>query len=333
MTATANMIDEEKMAIILQEVCGQQYQNVYYPVISGVARSINFYPIAPEKPEDGIVSLAFGLGKYIVDGGQALRFSPKYPKKILQLSNPAMAMRDTQKYFFGLNLVQDSFKPSIDDGVNLVKIPIQDVENESSFIHAASTYDYANNILRNGVQEGGKKLVTFSNILQYNVFPLAEILSELLEIYQREMGNPIEIEFAVDIDVPSGEPRVFNFLQIRPIVENNEIVVLDLDKVDDNKTILSSKSALGNGVMNDIYDILYVKPESFNPAKSREIAQAIEKLNESFIAENKNYILIGPGRWGSSDPWLGIPVKWPQISAARLIVESGLKEYRIDPSQ
>lgn len=333
MTVTSNMIDEEKMAIILQEVCGKQYGDVFYPVISGVARSINFYPIAPEKPEDGFVSLAFGLGKYIVDGGQALRFSPKYPKKILQLSSPSMALRETQKYFYALNLKNDSFKPSVDEGVNIDKLPVKNAENETSFEHVASTYDFENNLLRDGFHEGGLKVVSFSNILQYNVFPLAEILIHLLDICQQEMGNPIEIEFAVDIDVPAGQPRVFNFLQIRPIVENKEIVVLDLENEEKEKTIVISKSALGNGIINNVFDVLYVKPGSFNPAKSHDIAKAIEKVNNIFLKNNQNYVLIGPGRWGSSDPWLGIPVKWPQISSACLIIESGLENFRIDPSQ
>ena len=333
MTATSNVIDEEKMGIILQEVCGQQYKNLYYPVISGVARSINFYPIAPEKSEDGIVSLAFGLGKYIVEGGQSLRFLPKYPKKILQLSSPEMALKNTQKYFYALDLTPESFKPSCDDGVNIANIPIKEVENGSSFKLVASTYDYQNQVLRDGIYEGGKKLVTFAHVLQHNVIPLSNILSELLEICQKEMGNPIEIEFAVDVDVPKDEPVIFNFLQIRPIVENKEMVNLNLNDIPLEKTIIYSKSALGNGIIQKIYDVVYVKPNTFNAAKNHKIAEVIEKINNEFVKNGKNYILIGPGRWGSSDPWLGIPVKWPQISSARLIVESGLENYRIDPSQ
>ncbi|HBX53184.1 MAG TPA: phosphoenolpyruvate synthase [Bacteroidales bacterium] len=333
MTATSNVIDEEKMGIILQEVCGQQYNDMFYPVISGVARSINFYPIAPETSEDGIVSLAFGLGKYIVDGGQALRFSPQYPKKILQLSSPDMALRDTQKYFYALNLNPESFTPSCDDGINIVKIPIRDVENSSSFRLAGSTYDYQNQVIRDGIHEGGKKIVTFAHVLQHNVFPLSEILSELLTIAQKEMGNPVEIEFAVNVDVPKGQPVIFNFLQIRPIVENKEMVNLNLNNVPFDKTIIFSKTALGNGIIYDICDVVYVKPDKFNAAKNHEIAEVIEKINIEFVKNGKNYVLIGPGRWGSSDPWLGIPVKWPQISSARLIIESGLDNYRIDPSQ
>lgn len=333
MTATSNMIDEEKMGIILQEVCGKQYGNIFYPVISGVARSINFYPIAPEKTEDGIVSMAFGLGKYVVEGGQSLRFSPEYPKKILQLSTPDMALRDTQKEFYALQLSENSFKPSTDDGINLIKIPVKNVENESSFFYAGSTYDYENHIVRDGIIEGGKKIITFSNVLQHNMFPFSKILSELLKICQKEMGNPVEIEFAVDADVPSGQPRIFNVLQIRPIVENKEKISIDLANIPNDKVILKSNSVLGNGIIKNLFDIVYIKPEDFNFSKSVEIAQEIEKINDVFVKQNKNYILIGPGRWGSNDHWLGIPVKWHQISAAQLIVESGIKNNRIDPSQ
>lgn len=333
MTATANMIDEEKMGIILQEVCGKQYGNIFYPVISGVARSINFYPIAPEKTEDGIVSIAFGLGKYVVEGGQSLRFSPEYPKKILQLSTPDMALRDTQKEFYALQLSENSFKPSTDDGVNIVKIPIKEVENETSFLYAGSTFDYENHIIRDGIVEGGKKIITFSNVLQHNMFPFSQILSELLKICQKEMGNPVEIEFAVDADVLEGESRIFNVLQIRPIVENKEKISINLNNISNDNVILKSNSVLGNGIINNLFDIVYIKPEGFNFAKSVDIAQEIEKINDLFVKQNKNYILIGPGRWGSSDHWLGIPVKWHQISAAQLIVESGMKDHRIDPSQ
>lgn len=333
MTATKNVIDEEKMGIVLQEVCGQQYNNKFYPVISGVARSINFYPIAPEKPEDGIVNIALGLGKYIVDGGNTLRFSPQYPKKVLQLSSPDMALRETQKSFYALDLNNDSFKASIDDGINLLKLPIREAEKDNSIKYIASTYDFQSNILRDGIQHEGKKLITFSNILNYNSFPLAEILKHILDIAQKEMNKPVEIEFAVDLDVPENELKVFNLLQIRPIVDNDQTIKENLDEIDISNTIIYSNSALGNGIIEGIKDIVYIKPESFDPAKTEEIVKKINIINDVFLAEDKNYVLVGPGRWGSSDPWLGIPVKWPQISAARLIVESGLENYRIDPSQ
>ncbi len=333
MTATKNVIDEEKMGIVLQEVCGQPYGNKFYPVISGVARSINFYPIAPEKPEDGIVNIALGLGKYIVDGGNTLRFSPQYPKKVLQLSSVDMALRETQQYFYAMDMNKESFIPCVDDGVNILKLPIKEAEKDHSIKMIASTFDFDSHMLRDGIFHDGKKVITFSNILNYNSFPLAEILKDVLEIAQREMNKPIEIEFAVDLDVPENQPKIFNLLQIRPIVENDQSLNEDLSEIEKEKTLIISDSALGNGIIEDVYDIVYIKPESFDPSKSEAMVNDIDKINNQFLKEDKHYILVGPGRWGSTDPWLGIPVKWPQISAARLIVESGLKNYRIDPSQ
>jgi len=333
MTATSNVIDEEKMAIVIQTVRGQKYQDMFYPVLSGVARSINFYPIDPEKPEDGIVNLAFGLGKHVVDGEPTLRFSPKYPKKILQLSTPEMALKETQKFFSALDLRPESFKSSIDDGHNILKVRIKEAEKDPALKYVASTYDFENNIIRDGIHYEGKKLITFSNILNHNIFPLADILSTILKIGEKEMNVPIEIEFAMDLNQPKDEPAVFNLLQIRPIVKNKETIDVDLEKIPQEDTIIYSDSALGNGIINDIKDIIYIKPDTFNASKNPGIALNMGKINDQFLAEDKNYILIGPGRWGSADPWLGIPVKWPQISAARVIIESGLESYRIDPSQ
>ena len=333
MAATSNVIDEEKMGIVMQTVAGTKYGNRFYPSISGVARSINFYPLEPEKPEDGVANVALGLGKYIVDGGLSLHFSPKYPKRILQTYSPEAALRETQKYFYALDMHPEVFRPNIDDGFNILKLPIKEAEADGSLKWVGSTYDMQNGVLRDGVNYEGKKLVTFSNILKHDLFPLAEILKTILEIGQKEMGKPIEIEFAVDLNRPANDPKVFYCLQIRPIVDNKETISTDLAKVKPEDTIIFSRSALGNGVISDLHDLVYIKPESFNPAKNQEVAERIGKINEQFRQEQKNYILIGPGRWGSQDPWLGIPVKWPQISAARLIVESGLENYRIDPSQ
>lgn len=333
MAATSNLIDEEKMGIVLQEVCGNKYGEKFYPTLSGVARSINFYPIAPEKPEDGIANIALGLGKYIVDGGQTLRFSPKYPKKVIQLSSPEMAMRDSQKLFYAINLSKDAFVPSTDDGINILKLKTDEADADNSISQIASTFDYENHLLRDGVAYPGKRIITFSNILKYNTFPLCDILIDLLEIGQREMGTPVEIEFAANLETAKGCPKIFNFLQIRPIVEAKNNFSEDISNINNEKTIIYSYSALGNGVIDDVYDIIYVKPESFNPADNLKIAMDIETLNNKLLAEKRNYILIGPGRWGSSDHWLGIPVKWTQISGARLIIESGLDNYRIDPSQ
>lgn len=333
MAATSNIIDEEKMGIVMQTVAGTKYGNRFYPSISGVARSINFYPLEPETPEDGVASVALGLGKYIVEGGMGIHFSPKYPKRVLQTYSPEAALRETQKYFYALDMNPEVFQPDVDDGINILKLSLKEAEADGSLKWVASTYDLQNGILRDGVNYDGKKLITFSNILKHNFFPLAEILQSLLEIGQKEMGKPVEIEFAVDLNRPANDPKVFYCLQIRPIVDNKETITTDLDKVSKEETVIFSKSALGNGVIQDLCDLVYIKPESFNPAKNQELAERMGRINEQFRQEKKNYILIGPGRWGSQDPWLGIPVKWPQISAARVIVESGLENYRIDPSQ
>lgn len=333
MAATSNVIDEEKMGIIIQEVCGKQYGERFYPTLSGVARSINFYPVEPEKSFDGIVNIAFGLGKYIVDGGVALRFSPKYPQKVLQLSTPENALRETQKYFYAVNLSEDSFVPDVDDGKNLLKLNISDAADDHSLRMAASTFDMNNNLIRDGVNYEGKKIITFAPVLKFNKFPIAQIIDDLLNICEKEMNNPIEIEFAVDLNPDNRGQIVFNFLQIRPIVDNDQSINIDVRSVITQNTIIYSNSALGNGIFRDICDFIYIRPEVFDASKSIEIAKDIEKLNDYFIKENINYILVGPGRWGSSDPWLGIPVKWAQISMAKVIVESGLENYRIDPSQ
>jgi len=333
MLATSNVIDQEKMGIIIQEVCGKRYNNKFYPTISGVARSINFYPIYPEKSEDGIVNIALGLGKYVVDGGETLRFSPKYPKKILQLSSTEMSLKDTQKIFYALDLFADSCVPSTNDGINILKLKIKEAEKDGSIKYVSSTYDFQNNIIKDGMNHQGKKIITFSNILNHNTFPLSDILQTLLKVGQKEMNIPIEIEFAVNLDTEKNKPKIFNFLQLRPIVFNDEKNNFDIEKIPFEETIISSNLALGNGTIDDIYDFIYIKPETFKASNNNALTLEIEKFNDKFINDKKNYILVGPGRWGSEDPFLGIPVKWYQISAARVIVEAGLKNYSIEPSQ
>ncbi|MFP4525015.1 MAG: PEP/pyruvate-binding domain-containing protein [Bacteroidales bacterium] len=333
MAATSNVIDEEKMGIILQEVCGSRYDNKFYPTISGVARSINFYPVEPEKANEGIVNLAFGLGKQIVDGGVSLRFAPKHPERILQLASPELALKDTQKYFYALDLNPENFSPSTDDAVNLLKMRIKEAEKDGSLKQVSSTYDFENNMIREGTMYKGKKIITFANVLKHKVIPLDKIMQDLLEIGENEMSNPIEIEFAVDLNVKKGDPIVFNFLQIRPIVDSQEQNNIDIGEIEPSQTIICSDSALGHGLIDNIYDFVYVKPDNFSSLKSNEIAVQIAEINKKFIAEERIYVLVGPGRWGTADPSLGIPVKWGNISQARVIVESGLDHYRIDPSQ
>ncbi len=331
--ATSNLIDEEKMGIIIQEVCGRQYGDRFYPAISGVARSINFYPISPEKPTDGIATIAFGLGKMIAEGGTGLRFSPKYPKKIIQLANPEIAIKSTQKYFYALDMNPEKFMPSTDDGINLMRLSIEDAVQDASLRLVSSVYDLENQVINDNYDSPGKKIITFSHILNHDRFPLADILENLLQLGEKAMNNPVEIEFAVDLDVPANQPASFNLLQIRPIVINEQSLNFRIEHTKPEDVIIFSEKALGNGVYNHIADIVYVKPSEFKAAESPRIARELEKINDEFVKSQKSYILVGPGRWGSSDPWLGIPIKWSHISAARIIVESGLENFRVDPSQ
>jgi hypothetical protein len=333
MTATSNLIDQEKMAVVLQEVVGTQFGDRLYPLISGVARSLNFYPIGHEKAEDGIANIALGLGKYIVDGGITLRFSPRHPHNILQMSTMDFALKETQTRFLALDVKNVPTRFMVDDAFNLVKLNLKDADEDGALNFITSTYDPVDQIIRDGYYPGGRKILSFTNILEHNLFPLATTLDELLQIGQKEMGRPIEIEFAVDMQPNNKEKATFYFLQIRPIVDQSEVMDEDLSAIPEEDTLLSSVSALGHGISSDVQDVLYVKSDAFNPSNNQLIAYDIEKINRQFTGTEKNFVLVGPGRWGSEDPWLGIPVKWPHISNARVIVESSLANYRIDPSQ
>ena len=332
MTATSNVIDQEKMAVILQEVVGKQYGDYYYPNISGVLRSLNYYPIGEETAEEGIASLALGLGKYIVDGGQTLRVSPYHPHQVLQTSEMETALRETQTQFYALDMkhVGNDFK--VDDGFNIQRLKVKEAEKDHSIDYIASTYDPYDQVIRDGIYEGGRKVITFCGVLQQGVFPLPEILQLSMKHGAGEMKRPVEIEFACNINPDrTGE---FYLLQIRPIVDAKQMLDEDLTKIPDEDCLLRSHRSLGHGISEDVTDVVYVKTdEHFSAMNNPAIAAEIEKINRKFLAEDKNYVLVGPGRWGSSDPWLGIPVKWPHISASRVIVEVVLKNYRVDPSQ
>ena len=333
MTATSNLIDQKKMAIVLQEVVGNRYNDRFYPTISGVARSLNFYPIGNEKAEDGIANIALGLGKYIVDGGQTLRFSPRHPHNILQMSTMDFALRETQTRFYALDLKNLADQFSVDDSFNLLRLNLKDADADGSLKFIVSTYDPYDQVIRDGYYPGGRKILSFVNVLQHEVFPLADTLDQILHVGQDEMGRPIEIEFAVNIDPQNPGFATFYLLQVRPIVDNKEVMEEDLTLVEQEDTILTSTSVLGHGIVTDVQDIIYVKTGAFCSSNNQSIAYDIEKMNRQFTGEEKNYVLVGPGRWGSSDSWLGIPVKWPHISNARVIVECGLENYRVDPSQ
>ena len=327
-TATANVISEEKMAIILQEICGTEQEGRFFPTLSGVARSVNFYPIGYEKADEGIVKLAYGLGKAVVDGEQVLRFSPAYPKHVLQTSTPDLALRETQQVMYALNLQPEKFKTSVDDAVNLERIPIMDCGQFPSFSKVCSTFDYENQRMVDSPLANGPKFVSFAHILRYNTYPLADILNKLLEICSTEMQCSVELEFAADLS--SG---IFNALQIRPISSDSLLADVDWNQIDCSGALVQSTSALGTGWLDGITDVVYLKADSFDKMKTREIADELRSLNTRMQAEGRQYVLIGYGRWGSSIPTLGVPVAWSDISEARVLVEASLPDFRVDPSQ
>ena len=328
--STGNVPGEEKMAIVLQEVCGETEGSYYFPVISGVARSVNFYPIGKEKAEDGIVKVAYGLGKVVVDGEQVLRFSPKYPKHVLQTSTVDLAMRETQQSMLALSLNPEKFKTSIDDAVNLERIPIHDCDQFESLKMVASTYDRENMRIVDSCYPDGPRIVTFAQQLKFNTFPLAEIVRTLLDIAQQEMKCPVEIEFAVNLE---HDPQIFHVLQIRPISADSLNAKVEWEKIDETDAFLKSGSALGVGQIEDVQDIIYLRKEAFDILKTREMAQTIREWNTRMRLEGKSYLLIGYGRWGSQIPTLGVPVQWSDISEAKVIAECSLENFRIEPSQ
>ena len=332
MTATRNVIDQEKMAVILQEVVGKDYGTRYYPTMSGVLRSLNYYPIGDEEAEEGIASLALGLGKYIVDGGQTLRVCPYHPHQVLQTSETEMALRDTQTQFYALDMkhVGDDFK--VDDGFNILKLRVKDAVEDQSLNYIASTFDPYDQVINDGVYETGRKLITFAGVLQHDVVPLPELMQMSMKCGSEAMRRPVEIEFACNIH--ADKTCDFYLLQIRPIVDAKEMLDEDVRAIPDAGCLLRSHNSLGHGISEDVTDVVYVKyDDHFSAMNNFYVADDIERINRKFLADGKNYVLIGPGRWGSSDHYLGVPVKWPHISAARVIVEVALKNYNIDPSQ
>ena len=333
MTATSNVIDQEKMAVIIQEVVGTSYNDYYFPSFSGVGRSLNYYPINDELPEDGVAEIAVGLGKYIVDGGLSLRFSPRHADKVLQTSTLDLALRDTQTRFYALDMRTINKEFNVDDGFNISKVKIQDFASTGALKYMVSTFDYTDQMLRDNEYGDGRRVVTFANVLQHKVYPLSKCVDFMLTKGQEEMCRPIEIEFAGVIDENGNLKGRIYWLQIRPIIDRKDLVDDSVLNIPDEEVLLKSNTALGHGNIENIKTIVYVRPENFSSSKNSLIAREIEKLNREFVKNNENYILIGPGRWGSSDTALGIPVKWPNISAARLIVESSLSNYRIEPSQ
>ena len=332
MTATSNVIDQEKMAVILQEVVGKQHDGRYYPNFSGVLRSLNYYPIGDEKAEEGIASLALGLGKYIVDGGQTLRVSPYHPHQVLQTSEMETALRQTQTRFYALDTRHVGNDFTVDDGFNILNLRVKEAERDNALSYIASTYDPYDNVIRDGLYDGGRKVISFAGVLQQNVFPLPELLQMSMKYGAESMRRPVEIEFACNLN--ADRTGQFYLLQIRPIVDSKQMLEEDVAAIPDDECLVRSHNSLGHGVSEDVTDVVYVKADdNFSAAENPTIAREIEKINSGYLDRGQGYVLVGPGRWGSSDSWLGIPIKWPHISAARVIVEVTLKNYRVDPSQ
>ena len=329
MTATQNLIDQEKMAIVLQEVVGSEHGQYFYPTLSGVARSLNFYPIGEEKPADGVAKVALGLGAYIVDGGKSLRFCPAYPHNILQLSELRTVLREGQKEFFALDLSMLQQSPETDTEYNIRHLPVAAADDPETLRYAFSTLSLEDQRLTPGGAGAGRRVVTFSNILEYDAFPLARVISDLLRIGSRGMGRPVELEFAMDF---CEGKAYFYLLQIRPIVDVSEETELTPDDLS-RPALISSTSVLGNCMVEDVHYILYVRSDRFDALRSRDIAAEIGNINEQLTARGESYVLVGPGRWGSSDSALGIPVKWSHISGAKAVVECGLEDFRVDASE
>ena len=337
MTATSNVIDQEKMAVIIQEVIGKDVDGMYFPSFSGVGRSLNYYPINDEKPEDGVAEIAVGLGKYIVDGGAGLRFSPRHPEKVLQTSELDLALRDTQRRMNALDMANVDADFNVDDGFNLLNLKVQDIAEKGALKYLVSTYDHNNAMLRDTDAGTGRKVVTFNNVLKHGVFPLAKAVDFMLTKGSEEMARPVEIEFAgiVEPDASTREShkgQLF-WLQIRPIVDRKELVDDSMMAAKDEDVLLRSHTALGHGNVEGVRTVVYIRPEQFSSSRNDFIAREVAKINQEMVERGEGYILIGPGRWGSSDTALGIPVKWPHIAGAKLIVESSLPGYRIEPSQ
>jgi CheY-like chemotaxis protein len=330
---TSYRLEEEKMAVIIQKTVGTKYENRFYPDFSGVAKSYNFYPIVPQKSSDGVVSVALGLGKQVVDGGNTVRFCPKYPTNLIQFYSVKETLNSSQRDFFALQLDGNSdFGYDTHDKL-LNKFGLDVAEKDGTLSYIAATYSHENYAIYDGLSRVGPRLVTFGPLLRNKLFPLPEILNLLLDMGTWGMGTPVEIEFAVNLNIGQRKPKEFGLLQMRPLVVSFEAEELDIESYEKPQLICQSNQVLGNGSINDIYDIIFVDYNKFDRAKSIEVAKEVSMFNRKLIEQNKPYLLIGVGRWGTLDPWLGIPVTWDQIAGAKAIIETSFKEMSVEPSQ
>lgn len=323
-------IEEEKMAVVIQEVVGNQYEDAFYPHISGVAQSYNYYPFGYMKPEEGFAVMALGLGKYVVEGEKAYRFSPKYPQ--IEINTPKDQYKNSQVNFFAVDLKKKNINLLEGDTAGLIRLDLDDAERHGTIKHCASVYNNENNIIMPGINQPGPRIINFANVLKYNYIPLAKTIETVLDVVKEALGSPVEIEFAVDLNKDENYKASFYLLQIKPLLGNADDYEIDLSKVDRDKVILFSDKGMGNGLIDDLCDVIYVDKALFDKSKTPEMAKEIEQLNAMMVKENRQYVLIGPGRWGTRDPWIGIPVNWPQISNAKVIVETSLEGYPLDAS-
>lgn len=330
---TSYRLEEEKMAVIIQKMIGSSHDGRFYPDISGVARSYNFYPLPPQKPADGVVSVALGLGKTVVDGGNTVRFCPKYPTDLIHFYSAKEALNNSQHEFYALDLQGKSDFGYVTHDLLQKSYNLDVAEKDGTLHYVGSVYSADNDRITDGLSRPGARVVTFGPVLRAKLFPLAEIVDLLLDMGTWGMGTPVEIEFAVTMSVKSEIPKDFGLLQMRPLVISRESEQLNVDNIDQNKLICSSTQVLGNGVVTGIQDVVLVDYHLYDRSRSREVAKEVSAFNSLLINENRPYLLIGVGRWGSLDPWLGIPVNWEQISGAKAIVETGFKEMSVEPSQ
>ncbi len=332
--ATSYRLEEEKMAVIIQRVTGAERNKRFYPDFAGVAKSYNFYPVPPSKATDGISLVALGLGKQVVEGGENVRFCPKFPKHLLQFFSTKETIRNAQQQFYALDMnccLEREHADSPD--IMVKKYRLEKAEEDKTLFYAGSTYSAENDSVYDGISRQGSRVVTFAPILKHNMFPLSEILNTMLEIGLWGMGTHVEIEFAVNTNVPKGKPKEFSMLQMRPLVLSRETEVIEFDDINNNDLICQSTQVLGNGVIDNIHDIIVIDYERFDRSKTKQTAREVGEFNEKLISLKRPYILIGLGRWGSFDPWLGIPVTWDQISGASVIIESSFKDLKVTPSQ
>ncbi len=323
-------IEEEKMAVVIQEVVGNQFGNTYYPHISGAAQSYNYYPFSHMKPEEGFAVIALGLGKYVVEGEKAFRFSPKYPNAVID--SPKDQFRNSQVNFFAVDMSKKNIDLLEGDTAGLIRLDIDDAEMHGTLNHSASVYDIDNNRITPGLSVPGPRILNFADILKYNYVPLAQTIEIVLDVVKEALGSPVEIEFAVDLKKDNNYKASFYLLQIKPLIGSAQDYKINMSEIDKNKIILYTEKGMGNGLISSICDVVYIDRKKFDKSRTVEMAEEIEKINQDFFKKKKQYVLIGPGRWGTRDRWIGIPVKWPQISQAKIIIETSLEGYPLDAS-